>query len=165
MIDVEAQRGVQWRRLGRTLAVIFVVTVLFNYPWELAQSPLYVGMESFSAVWWHCFVASLGDGLLVLLIFTAGWGALWRQDWFMQPGIRGYVLMLATGLAIGVGIEWVAVHVAGRWMYTPRMLLVPGLGVGIVPITQMFLLPPLIFRVVAAPPSLTGLKKERHGAR
>jgi len=56
------------------VAVLFVVAVLANYLWELAQAPLYVGMESFRAVWWHCFVASLGDGLLVLGIFVTGWG-------------------------------------------------------------------------------------------
>lgn len=98
-----------------------MVAVLFNYPWELAQAPLYVGIESFSAMWWHCFVASLGDGLLVLLIFAVGWVALSREDWFVHPGIRGYVVILAVGLAIGISVEWVAVHIAGRWAYTARI--------------------------------------------
>jgi hypothetical protein len=106
-------------------------------------------MESFSAVWWHCFVASLGDGLLVLLIVAAGWVARYRQDWFVQPGVRGYVVMSAAGLAIGVSIEWVAVRLAERWAYTARVPLVPGLGVGLVPILQRLVLPPLSFRVVA----------------
>lgn len=143
---VMAQHGSRWW----TLATIFVVAVLFNYPWELAQSPLYVGMDNFSAIWWHCFVASLGDGLLVLLIFVTGWAALRRRDWFVHPGGRGYAVMLAAGLAIGVSVEWVAVHLVGRWVYTAQMPLVPGLGTGIVPITQMLVLPPPIFRVVAA---------------
>jgi hypothetical protein len=51
---------------------------------------------------------------------------------------------------VDVSIEWVAVYVVERWAYTPQMPLVPGLGIGIVPITQMLVLPPLIFRVVAA---------------
>ena len=38
-----------WRQLGSTVAVLFVVAVLANYLWELAQAPLYVGMESFRA--------------------------------------------------------------------------------------------------------------------
>jgi hypothetical protein len=37
----------------------------------------------------------------------------------------------------------------GRWMYTAQMPLVPGLDVGIVPIVQMLVLPPLLFRLVA----------------
>jgi hypothetical protein len=101
-------------------------------------------------MWWHCLIASLGDGLLVLLIFAAGWTALHRQDWFVRPGVRGYVVMLAVGLMISVSIEWIAVHIMGRWAYTERMPLVPGLGVGIVPILQMLVLPPLIFWIAAA---------------
>lgn len=65
------------------------------------------------------------------------------------PWLRGYVVMLAAGLAIGVSIEWAAVHVAGRWAYNAQMPLVPGLGVGLVSVAQMLVLPPLIFRVAA----------------
>lgn len=143
---VEARLGSPWR----TLATLFVLAVLFNYPWELAQAPLYVGMNSFSTTWWHCFVASVGDGFLVLLIFATGWVVLRRQTWFVQPEVRGYFLMLVAGLVIGASVEWAAVQVAGRWAYTAQMPLVPGLGVGIVPILQMLVLPPLIFRVAAA---------------
>ena len=34
-------------------------------------------------------------------------------------------------------------------MYTSQMPLVPGLDVGLVPVVQMLVLPPLIFRIVA----------------
>lgn len=48
------------------LISVFVVAVLVNYAWELAQAPLYVGLEDYNlAVFWHCFVASLGDGVMV----------------------------------------------------------------------------------------------------
>ena len=83
--DAESPYSSYWRQLGKTVAAIFVVAVLGNYPWELAQAPLYAGMESFRG--WHCFVTSLGDGLLVLGIFAAGWIALGRQTWFVHPGI------------------------------------------------------------------------------
>lgn len=139
----------EWR-LGRTLTTLFVMAVLFNYGWELAQSPLYVGMDDFSRMWWHCLRASLGDGVLVLLIFIAGWGVRRRPDWFVRPGVHGYGVMLVTGLVIGVGVEWVAVYVMERWAYTTRMPLLPGLEVGLVPVAQMLILPPLIFRAVSA---------------
>ena len=57
----------------RTLIWVFIVAVLLNYLWELAQAPLYVGLEDYNAgVLWHCCVASLGDGIVVLLIVAAG---------------------------------------------------------------------------------------------
>jgi len=63
--------------------------------------------------------------------------------------VRGYAVMLAVGLAVGFSVEWAAVRLAGRWVYTAQMPLVPGLGIGIVPVVQMLVLPPLIFRAVA----------------
>jgi hypothetical protein len=150
MLEGRARNRARRWRLGELLVTLFVVAVLFNYPWELAQSPLYRGMGSMNRMWWHCLVASLGDGLLVLLIFATGWMVLQRRDWFVHPGLRGYVVMLAVGLIISVTIEWTAVHIAGRWTYRERMPLVPGLGIGILPIMQMLVLPPLIFRVAAA---------------
>lgn len=129
---------------------LFVVAVLINYIWEIAQSPLYVGMEDFNLVWWHCGLAALGDGLLVLLIHSAGWAVLHRWDWFMHPRAIGYAMMLLAGLAIGVSIEWLAVFVTNRWAYTAQMPLVPLLDVGLAPVAQMLVLPPLIFHIVAA---------------
>lgn len=131
-------------------AVTFIVAAAFNYPWELAQSTLYAEGTHFRAMWWHCFVASLGDGVLVLLIFAAG-GLLWRgADWFEQPSAGRYAFMLAAGLLVGSALEWVAVHILERWSYTPRMPIISVLDIGAVPIAQMLLLPPVIFRVVAA---------------
>ncbi len=127
----------------------FVIAVLINYVWEIVQAPIYVGMENFKLVWWHCGLAALGDGLLVQLIYAVGWGVLRRRDWFVRPGIAGYAVMLAAGLMISVGIEWLAVFVAKRWAYTARMPLVPFLNVGLAPIAQMLVLPPLIFAILA----------------
>lgn len=148
--DAERSAASYWGQRGKTLVVIFVVAVMGNYPWELAQAPLYVGMSSFRAIWWHCFVASLGDGLLVLGIFAVGWLLRREHTWFVHPGAQGYGVMVMTGLVIGVAIEWIAVHLLGRWLYTAAMPLVPGLAVGMVPIIQMLVLPPLVFRGVAA---------------
>ena len=136
------------KRLKRLLP-IFAVAVLVNYPWELAQAPLYIGTGNFRDMLWHCFRAALGDGVLVLAIFATGLAVARRSDWIEQPGVPGYLVMLIAGLIIAVGVEWVAVHVAQRWSYTDRMPLLPGLEVGVVPILQMLLLPPLIFRAVA----------------
>jgi hypothetical protein len=144
-ISVEKPRRWRWG----TLASVFILAVAVNYLWELAQAPFYVGMEIYnSAVLRHCFVASLGDGLMVMLIVVAGWITLQQQDWFEHPGIPGYLVMLTTGFLLALFVEWVAVHVLGRWQYTAEMPRVPGLGIGIVPIAQMLLLPPLIFRTV-----------------
>ena len=134
----------------RTLIWVFIVAALLNYLWELAQAPFYNGMEDYNAgIFWHCFVASLGDGIMVLLIVAAGWIALRRSDWFLRPGLRGYLVIITAGLVLAVVVEWVAVNILNRWEYTPNMPKLPGLDIGLVPIAQMLFLPPLIFRIVA----------------
>ena len=133
------------------LISIFIVAVLLNYLWELAQAPLYVGLEDYDTrVFWHCFVASLGDGIMVLLIVAAGWITLRRPDWFVRPGISGYLVMIVAGLLLAVLVEWVAVHKLARWAYADRMPIVAPFAVGLVPIAQMLILPPVIFRITAA---------------
>jgi hypothetical protein len=126
------------------------VAVLVNYAWELAQAPLYVGLEDYTAgVFWHCFIAALGDGIMVLLIVATGWFTLKRIDWFERPGIAGYVVMLTAGFTLAFLVEWLGLHVLRRWEYTDRMPLLAALRVGVAPIAQMLFLPPLIFRIVS----------------
>ena len=132
------------------IVLVFVVGMLVNYPWELAQSPLYEGMTDFWVVLRHCFVAALVDGVLVLAVFAVGVIVFRRSDWIVQPGARGYVVMLVAGLLIGVLVEWLGIHIARRWAYAPSMPLIPGINLGLVPVMQMLVLPPLCFRIVTA---------------
>ena len=134
----------------RTLGLVFIVAVLVNYAWELAQASLYVGLERYTAgVFWHCFVASLGDGVMVLLIVAAGWIMLKRIDWFERPGKAGYVIMLTVGFSLALLVEWLGLGVLRRWEYSASMPLLLGLKLGVAPIAQMLCLPPLIFRLVS----------------
>ncbi len=135
----------------RCFAVLFIAAVAFNYLWEMAQSFLFVGMDwGKASTWLHCFTASLGDGVLVWIIFVVGWLAFKRTDWFVYPRGRHYSVMLIAGLCLGVAVEWVGVRLVNRWAYTGQMPLIPGLAIGLVPVIQMVVLPPVIFFVVAA---------------
>lgn len=134
-------------RLACGLSLVFVVAVAINYLWELAQTPLYAGVN-FPGALWHCFVASLGDGVLVLFIYVAVAVSVRSSDWFVRPGVGSYVAMAIAGLAVGVAVEWWGLHVAKRWQYSELMPIIPGAGVGLAPILQMLLLPPAIFASV-----------------
>lgn len=135
--------------IARAIALIFLIAVAVNFMWELAQAPLYEWPGDSRNVWWHCFVASLGDGALVLLILGVGWLALGRPDWFLKPGPPGYLVMWLTGLALAVGIELIAVHTLKRWKYSELMPRIPELEIGMVPVIQMLILPPLIFWIAS----------------
>jgi hypothetical protein len=129
-------------------ATIFVVAVAVNFLWELAQASLFSGRESWGNIWWHCFVASLGDGVILWLIYTIGWLVFKQPAWFINPGVSGYLVMLMSGFILAITIEWGAVHMLQRWEYGAGMPIVPVLNIGLVPLLQMLVLPPLIFYIV-----------------
>ena len=103
------------RPAWQVLAIVFLIAVALNYPWELAQGRLFTAASHTTNVWVHCFIASLGDGLMILLLFGFGWLVLGRRDWFVRPGVRGYAIIVAAGAALAIAIEWTAVHVLQRW--------------------------------------------------
>ena len=136
-------------RLERSkfLLALFAVSVALNYVWEIAHAPLFVGMDSFRAIGWHCFVASVGDGIILWIIHGLGWATFGNWKWSFQPSSRQMAFMLSTSVAIAILIEWLAVHGLHRWAYTDHMPRIPVLNVGLTPILQMLILPPLIFHL------------------
>ena len=52
---------------------------------------------------------------------------------------------MISGALVAVLVESSAVHVAHRRTYSPGMPLLPVLNVGVVPLLQMLLLPPIVF--------------------
>jgi hypothetical protein len=131
------------------IAALFVISVPLNFFWEVTQMPLYVEHGNLLKFAVHCIIPSFGDGIIVLMIFAIGSVVMRRVDWFDNPKLHGYILMLASGLTIAVFIEWVSVYMIGRWSYTGNMPLLPVLNVGVSPVLQMLLLPPVIFNTAA----------------
>ena len=88
-----------------------------------------------------CFIPSLGDGLMTLIIYWAGWLGFRDWQWILHPGSRGYLLMLGIGLNLAVIIELNALYLTGAWAYNDQMIVIPMLGVGLSPVLQMLVLP------------------------
>jgi hypothetical protein len=112
----------------------------------MAQAPAFTGMpEGVWAATAVCALATLGDAVLVLLLW--GIGALLFRDprWFVAPAWATYVPVVLVAIAAQVTLEWVMVYRFHRWGYSPGHPLVPGLRVGALPTLQAALLPPLIF--------------------
>jgi hypothetical protein len=102
-----------------------------------------------------------GMDLWFCLIVAAGWIILHQQNWFQQPVVSSYLVMLTTGVFIAVMVEWLGVRILRRWEYTEKMPMLPGLSIGLIPIAQMLFFPPLIFRIVAVLGSRTMWKSSK----
>ncbi len=62
----------------------------------------------------------------------------------MAPATVQVIGFLAVGLTITLILEWLATHIQRRWAYAPSMPLLPLLGIGVAPLLQWVVLPPLV---------------------
>ena len=131
--------------VGRT----YLLAVLLNFAWEMAQAPLFEPMGTAWQATRRCFIASLGDGVVVLLIVAIGAAVFRSGRWFVdhQPG--RYAFASTVGLVLAIGIEQGGLA-TGRWAYQPTMPRLPQTDLGAVPIAQMIVLSPLILWTAAA---------------
>jgi hypothetical protein len=122
---------------------LFLLAVPLHLIWEIAQIEAYDFPESsLMTDVIGCFVPTLGDGLMTLIIFWSGWAVFRDSQWILNPGLKGYLLMSAVGLLLAVIVEWNAFR-TGAWAYNEQMITIPILGVGLLPVLQMLVLPPV----------------------
>ena len=138
-------KGVAWRPVVDT----FVSAVALNFGWEMAQARFYEPMGTVWEATRRCFVASLGDGLMVLLVVGGGVMLSRSVRWFAEPTLTKYAVAALTGLIFAAAIEMWGLA-TGRWAYQAHMPRVPGTELGAVPLVQMVILTPLSLWLASA---------------
>lgn len=105
-----------------------------------------------------CLKASFGDVGIAIASFAAGawWDKTWK--WFVMPSSAALTLYVATGVLITIAFEWYAVYWAGRWSYSELMPVVPLLRVGLAPLAQWIVLPPLVLFFLRSHPHSGGIQ-------
>lgn len=127
----------------RFQAYLFLVAVPLNLLWEVTQISAYDFPEGgLMKNLLGCFIPSLGDGLMILVIYWIGWAVFRNPQWILKPGPKGYSLMAGVGLTLALFVEWNALLRTGAWAYNKEMPILPLVGVGLLPIFQMLILPP-----------------------
>ena len=143
-----------------TLWVVVHLVILawpINFAWEMAQAYLYAPMGTVREATWQCLVASLWDVAIVLGIAGVTSLVFGGTAWLAERRLAAFVTTAFIGAAVAIAIEWRALALE-RWAYGSRMPVIPGLTVGIVPILQMVLLPPVIFLLVRTTLSRFGVR-------
>ncbi len=124
----------------RSVLHILVLVFALNLFWESLQSFLFIphttGFLDFLFV--HV-KASAGDVIMVAFLLTLDALVFSR---YVGHGTR-ICLMVISGSALAIIVEHSAIA-TGRWAYGQFMPIVPFLGVGLVPILQMMIIPPIL---------------------
>ena len=124
-----------------------VFALLLNFPWEVLQAPLFEGMAAapHSTVIGACLQATLGDAVIMLLAHAGVTAVTRRRRWVLSPSWREAAGFAAVGVAITAAIEWLATrgHWAQTWAYSSAMPLIPGVEIGLSPLLQWVIVPPI----------------------
>lgn len=131
--------------LGRKLPELPLLAYGFvlHFIWEYFQCPLFfVGMAGTTHLQ-MCLQATVGDVNILLVAF---WGtALVSQRhraWMDASRRWERVTFVGIGVAVTIAYELLATQVWNRWTYSDAMPVL--LGVGLVPIAQWLVIPPVV---------------------
>ena len=127
---------------------LVVFALLLNFPWEILQAPLFVGMADgpFIDAIKGCAQGTLGDAVIMLLAYWTVSVVAGSRNWILAPNGRQLFLFVAIGVLITASIEWLAIrgYWVQNWNYSQAMPVVPGIEVGISPLLQWIILPLLV---------------------
>ena len=122
--------------------------LLMNFPWEVLQAPLFAGHADapHRTVVLSCLQAAFGDAAIMLIAHGVAAWFVGQRRWLLEPSAADLARFVATGLVATIGIEWLATRGlwVQAWRYSASMPVLPGLGVGLAPLAQWFVLPPVV---------------------
>lgn len=133
---------------------------LLNLVWEFGQVPLYRDLPS-QGHWASiklCVSATLGDAVIAVVAFLIVAAVVASRRWITAPSAVQVASFVGVGLAISTALEWMAIHVQARWVYGTSMPMVPILRVGLAPVLQWVIVPPLVVWFVKR--QLAGTRQE-----
>lgn len=123
---------------------------LLNYPWEFLQVPFFEGMAT--APHWSavklCTRAALGDALILVFDYWVVSAAIRRRRWITHPEWSHVAAFVGVGLLVTLLFEGLATGPLDRWEYAGTMPIIPLLGIGLAPLLQWLVLPPLLLWLV-----------------
>ena len=121
-----------------------------NAIWEFAQSSLYTDhVRGWWYVTWTRLHCTVGDVMILLSVFWFVSFAFRTRSWIADNRHSACVLFIVSGLGYTIFSEWWNRSIRGSWQYSNAMPVV--FGIGLSPIAQWIVIPPLILRQIRIP--------------
>jgi hypothetical protein len=124
-----------------------VVIGVGNLIWEILHLPLYTiwvmgRLRDKIVAVAHCTAGDVAIAMVTLLASLALFGT---ASWPRERLVAVAATATLAGIAYTTYSEWLNTEVLRNWAYSDLMPRVPGLGVGLSPLLQWTVLPPLAF--------------------
>lgn len=122
---------------------------LLNFVWEALQTPFFVDIsDKINTIIWFRFHCTMGDVLITLISFWLVALIAKTRTWFLNPTKGKLLLFVALGVSYTVFSEIKNVSLNKLWGYSELMPVIPFIEVGIIPLIQWIIVPPLLILIV-----------------
>lgn len=131
--------------LNNPLLNFLFFSYVLNATWEWSQSPFFIDtVTDLNTIVWYRIHCSLGDTIILL----AGYAviSLYHKglNWIYHPKGRDYLILVLFGFFYTFFSEYINVYIKHNWSYSQHMPLVPLIHIGVIPLVQWIILPPII---------------------
>jgi hypothetical protein len=130
------------------LNIVFF-SFLLNFVWETLQTPFFVDInDKLNTIIWYRFHCTLGDVVITLGSFWLVAMITKSRSWFLNPTKNRLLLFVAFGVSYTIFSEIKNVSWNKLWGYSDLMPVIPYIEVGIIPLIQWIIVPPLLIFIV-----------------
>jgi hypothetical protein len=131
--------------LNNPLLNFVFFSYIINATWEWKQSPFYIDNTSTVADKVLCYThCTTGDTIILLVGFALISLYNKSMDWIHHPKVKDYLVLVVFGVSYTFFSEYFNVNIKHNWSYSQSMPLVPFTNIGIIPLVQWIILPPII---------------------
>lgn len=125
---------------------IFFSFVIFG-TWEWVQTPFFIDdTENINKIVWYRIHCTFGDMMILASVIIITSLIKRSLSWIFAPSGFYYIAIIILGVSYTLYSEYRNVYLAKNWDYS---VLMPELfGIGLLPILQWLLLPPLIIYIL-----------------
>jgi len=118
---------------------------VLNATWEWSQTPFFIDITpELNTIVWYRIHCSLGDTLIMLAIFLILSLYYKGSGWLRHIKVKHYLFFVTIGFAYTFLSEYRNVYITQLWSYSEYMPVIPYFGVGLIPLIQWLVLPPIV---------------------
>jgi len=122
---------------------------ILNFVWEVLQTPFFIDKSfEINTIIWYRLHCTFGDVMISLVSFWLVALIFKSRQWFLHPIRVKLFLFIAFGISYTIFSEIMNVSTKNLWGYSDLMPVIPFLGVGIVPLIQWIVIPPVLVFIV-----------------
>ncbi len=123
----------------------FFFSFILNATWEWLESPFFIDMTSdLNTIIWYRIHCTLGDSIILMIGYILMSFYYRNFSWVHNSNVKHHAIFVVMGTIYTLFSEYLNVYANNSWSYSDYMPLLPFVNIGLVPLFQWIILPPVV---------------------